>query len=66
MKYTFEKILTLTTRIEACLNSQPLSPSSDNIHDLTPLTPEHFLIGAPLLSKAESEITENPISIVNR
>ncbi|XP_044778298.1 uncharacterized protein LOC120284346 [Drosophila simulans] len=55
-KYTFEELATLLAKIEACLNSRPLSPMSEDPSDLLALTPGHFLIGGPLLSTAEPEI----------
>lgn len=66
LKYTFEEFSTLLTRVEACLNSRPLCPLSDNISSLDVLTPGHFLIGGPILSPPEPEIHEAPESIVNR
>lgn len=65
-KYTFEELATLLCRIEACLNSRPLCIQSDTSQEFVPLTPGHFLIGAPLLSPAEIVIDEQPSSIVNR
>lgn len=65
-KYTFEEFSTLLSRIEACLNSRPISPMSNDPTDLEPLTPGHFLIGSALLAVAEPEMTDNPISVVNR
>jgi len=65
-KYTFEELSTLLCRVEACLNSRPISPMSEDSSDLLALTPGHFLIGAPLLSVSEPEIKEPAMSIINR
>lgn len=54
---TFEEISTLTSRIEAILNSQPLTPQSSDPHDLCLLTPGHFLIEAPLISIPKPNLT---------
>ncbi|XP_070075146.1 uncharacterized protein [Drosophila takahashii] len=65
-KYTFEELSTLLAKIEACLNSRPLSPMSEDPTDLLALTPGHFLIGGPLLSTAEPAIKGEAQSIINR
>lgn len=65
-RYTFEEIATLLTRIEGCLNSRPLSPSSENPQDLNPLTPGHFLIGSALLTPAEPDLCDTNITLANR
>nr|XP_041631713.1 uncharacterized protein LOC121502377 [Drosophila kikkawai]XP_041633461.1 uncharacterized protein LOC121503259 [Drosophila kikkawai] len=65
-KYTFEELATLLAKIEACLNSRPISPMSEDPTDLVALSPGHFLIGGPLLAVSEPLIEENPISIINR
>ncbi|XP_076686078.1 uncharacterized protein LOC143378149, partial [Andrena cerasifolii] len=41
---TYEEMTTLLAQIEACLNSRPLQPLSDDPGDVTALTPGHFLI----------------------
>ncbi|CAH2101847.1 unnamed protein product [Euphydryas editha] len=49
-KLTYEQFSTLLTQIEACMNSRPLSPLSEDVEDLDYLTPGHFLTGGPTLS----------------
>lgn len=49
-KLIYEEITTVLCRIEAVLNSRPLTPSSTDPHDLESLTPSHFLIVQPLLA----------------
>jgi len=55
--FTFEKITTALVQIEACLNSRPISPLSSDPADLLPLTPRHFLIGGPLTSLPEIDLS---------
>lgn len=65
-KLTFEKMNTLLTQIEACLNSRPLIPLSDDPADLNALTPGHFLIGEPMSAVPDPnvmDIKQNRLSI---
>lgn len=41
---TVTEIITVLTQVEAILNSQSITPMSDDPKDLGSLTPEHFLI----------------------
>ncbi|XP_058791049.1 uncharacterized protein LOC131664177 [Phymastichus coffea] len=50
---TFEEFSTLTTQIEALLNSRPICPLSNNPEDSTALTPGYFLIGKALTALPE-------------
>ncbi|GFS58551.1 integrase catalytic domain-containing protein [Trichonephila clavipes] len=61
----FEELVTLVTQIEACLNSRPLTPMSNDPQDLQPLTPGHFLIGAPMASFPE-EVPSQPAAKWNK
>ncbi|CAI6372181.1 unnamed protein product [Macrosiphum euphorbiae] len=44
----YEELYTVLVRIEACLNSRPITPLSSDPTDLKALTPGHFLIGSSL------------------
>ncbi|XP_017788506.1 PREDICTED: uncharacterized protein LOC108571047 [Habropoda laboriosa] len=64
-RLTYEELYTILTQIEACLNSRPLSPLSDDPTDLSPLTPGHFLIGESLTTFSQPDlnhIKENRLS----
>jgi len=63
----FEEMSTLLCRIEACFNSRPIAPISDNLDDYYALTPDHFLVGFFLIAPTESmlDLNENRLSLAN-
>lgn len=63
---TLEELITLTTRIEAILNSRPLTANSTDPSEPTALTPGHFLIGGPLVSLPEIHVEETPLNRLTR
>lgn len=63
---TFEELTTCTHRIEAILNSRPITPQSTDPNDLKALTPGDFLIGCPLVALPEPDVTMTPINRLNR
>ncbi|XP_076301924.1 uncharacterized protein LOC143220066 [Lasioglossum baleicum] len=63
---TFEEMSTLLTQIEACLNSRPITPLTDEPTDLTALTPAHFLIGSPLTAIPEPSLSDVRTSRLTR
>ena len=48
VKLTFEKLYTVMTQIESCLNSHLLVPLLHDQDGIAVLTPGHFFIGSPL------------------
>ena len=54
LSFTFEDFTTLLVRIEAVLNSRPLSPITENPNEVIPLTPGHLLRGAPIIASPEA------------
>lgn len=57
--WNFEELSTFLIQVEAILNSRPLCAISSNPNDgVDYLSPGHFLIGAPLLSRPEYDFTE--------
>ncbi|CAI6364646.1 unnamed protein product [Macrosiphum euphorbiae] len=63
---TFEEMCTITHRIEAILNSRPITPLSSDPNDLKVLTPGHFLIGAPLVALPNPDVTQIPMNRLHR
>ncbi|XP_055623062.1 uncharacterized protein LOC129766519 [Toxorhynchites rutilus septentrionalis] len=63
---TQEEMTTIIIQIEACLNSRPLTPISNDPSDLEPLTPGHFLIGSPLQAVPEPDLTKLPSNRLSR
>ncbi|XP_054287856.1 uncharacterized protein LOC129003584 [Macrosteles quadrilineatus] len=57
---TLSEFMTLTTQVEAILNSRPLTPMSNDPSDVTALTPGHFLVGAPLVSVPDENLEDVP------
>ncbi|KAJ2948490.1 hypothetical protein O0L34_g7738 [Tuta absoluta] len=65
-KLDFEQLATLLTQIEACMNSRPLCPLTEDPEDLNYLTPGHFLTGRPMMSLPQENISERDLDIRNR
>lgn len=66
-RLTFEEYYTVLTQVEACLNSRPLTPMSDDPTDIKTLTPAHFLIGEPInLFPDNDDYIEVPSNRLNR
>ena len=63
---TLEELQTLTCRIEAILNSRPLTSLSTDPMELDVLTPGHFLIGRPLVSMPETQSENIPVGRLKR
>lgn len=57
---SFEEMCTFLCRVEARLNSRPLTPLSADPDDLDPLTPGHFLIGEPTAVVPEPSVLGLP------
>jgi hypothetical protein len=63
---TYEEMATLLTQVEACLNSQPLGPLTDDPEDLAALTPRHFLIGVAPTVIPEPSLLDTTTSRLSR
>ncbi|GFU36556.1 integrase catalytic domain-containing protein [Trichonephila clavipes] len=65
-RLTLEEYLTVITQIEGILNSRPLSPLPTDTDDFQVLTPGHFLIGKPINSLPEPNLTERRNNLLIR
>ena len=63
---TFEEFDRLKSKIEAILNSRPLTALSEDPSDLSALTAGHFLIGRPLIAKPDRDFTQHAITRLQR
>jgi len=63
---TMEEMSTLLCRIEAVLNSRPLTPMTASPLDLDYLSPGHFIIGQPLLAVPDLNIPEGRSNLLTR
>lgn len=63
---TFEELYTVLTQIEAVLNSRPLCPLSNDPTDLSCLIPGHFLIGTPLTTFPDKDVSTTPTNRLSR
>ena len=65
-KLNYEEMSTISTQVEACLNSRPLGAYySHSPDEVMPLTPGHFLVGRPLKDYPETPVEEK-IPLCNR
>nr|XP_044248556.1 uncharacterized protein LOC123002454 [Drosophila takahashii] len=65
-RFTFEELCTITTEVEAILNSRPLSPLSPDPNDFGALTPGHFLVGKSLRAPPERTVSSTHASSLER
>ncbi|XP_050065528.1 uncharacterized protein LOC126554498 [Aphis gossypii] len=65
-RLTYEEMSTVLTRVEACLNSRPITPMSSDPVDLSFLTPGHFLIGDAINAIPEPDETTTPDNRLDR
>ncbi|XP_031346951.1 uncharacterized protein LOC116173565 [Photinus pyralis] len=63
---TFEEMYTVLAGIEACVNSRPITPLSNDPNDLNALSPSHFLIGDLLVAPIEADVTQLRMNTLSR
>ncbi|XP_037957505.1 uncharacterized protein LOC119687303 [Teleopsis dalmanni] len=63
---SFEELRTLACHLSTVLNSRPLCSILENPDDLEVLTPAHFLVGGPLTSISEPNLTMSNFSRLDR
>ncbi|XP_054259737.1 uncharacterized protein LOC128984443 [Macrosteles quadrilineatus] len=63
---TLEEFTTLTCRVEAMLNSRPITPLSSDPCELEALTPGHFLTFGPPALLPETDQTSTPMNRLKR
>lgn len=62
----YEELATVLYRVEAVVNSRPLTPLSEDPNDLLSLTPAHFLVGRPLNARPQQTVTSTPNNRLRR
>lgn len=64
--YTYDQMNTLLVQVEACLNSRPLMPLSNDPQESLVLTPAHFLVGESLKANPEPNLLQIPENRLDR
>ena len=54
---SYQELATVLIKIEAVINSRPLTTVSDDVRDLMPITPAHLALGRSLYSLPEEVST---------
>lgn len=65
-RLTYEQFSTILTQVEACLNSRPLTPLTENPDDLNFLTPGHFLVGTALNALPQEDVRDSSTGRLNK
>ncbi|XP_011859378.1 PREDICTED: uncharacterized protein LOC105556877 [Vollenhovia emeryi] len=60
--FTFEELNTFVVEVEGVLNSRPITTISSDPNDLLVLTPAHYLIGKPLTTLPEGNLSSVPVN----
>lgn len=60
--FTFEELNTFVIEIEGILNSRPITNISPDPNDLLVLTPAHYMIGRPLITLPERDMSSVPVN----
>lgn len=63
---TFEELYTFICKIEAVLNSRPITPISSDPNDLQVLTNGHILIGRPLIAMPQRDVLDRATQRLQR
>jgi len=58
--FTFEELNTFAVKVEGILNLRPITTLSSDPNDLLVLSPAHYLIGKPLTTLPEGDLTNVP------
>ena len=64
VRLSYEKLTTVLTQIEACLNSRPLTPLPQPEDNIEALTPGHFLIRGPIEALLDPPQSFNNLSLL--
>lgn len=62
----FEELYTILIQIEACLNSRPITPISDDVNNFQALTSGHFIISEAINAIPERDFERVPINRLTR
>lgn len=65
-RLTYEEFSTIIIQIEACLNSRPLCPLSNEPEDYEALTPSHFLIWQALMTTPHPDVKHITMNRLSR